>query len=140
MINLAGKPKDICDEQCRKELEEAGIPIFPHDLGGGDGEVKTSVFGFTAIDNQKFGNKRQPHWIIKRAWYYWVATLQLPSRSNLTMEQAMELHAKHGKVVRADGHCGAPSPEEAWGADGIPYLYHIDTQEGLNAFAKAILE
>jgi len=138
MINLAGKPKEVCDAQCRKELEEAGIPLFPFEILQ-DGEVKTTVWGFTAQDGPKT-QYAQPHWRITRAWYYWIAVMQLPSTNRFTMAKAMRLHDKYGQEVRVDGDCTAPSPLERWGIDGIPWHYHIDTQEGLNAFAKAILE
>lgn len=137
MINLAGRPKEECDAQCRKELTDAGIPIFPFPILQ-DGEVKTDVFGMFGAES--CAKKRLVVWEFHRAWYYWVATLHLPSAVHFKMDQAMQLHAIHGNVVRVDGHCGAPSPLEWWGVDGIPCHYHIDTQDGLNAFARAVLQ
>lgn len=139
MINLAGQPKNVCDEQCRKELEEAGIPLFPFKILQ-KGEVKTDVMGHTARLNDQPRFDAEPNWQFVRAWKYWIATMHFPSSNGFNIEKAMKLHAEYGTVVRVAGNCTCPSPEGWWGKNGIPYYYHIDTQEGLNAFAKAILE
>ena len=137
MMNLAGRPKEEVDAQVTAELQAAGIPLFPFRILQ-QGEVKTDVFGMTGL--KETGHEGQPVWVFRRAWYYWIATFQLPGPFRFTMAKAKALHATHGKDVRVDGHCGCPDPEEWWGKEGIPYNYHIDTQEGLNAFAKAIME
>lgn len=137
MKNLAGRPKEECDTQITAELQEAGVPLFPFKILQ-DGEVKTDVFGL--IGPKSCAKERTPVWEFKRAWRYWVVKLCLPSSFRLTMEKAKKLHIEHGQTVRVDGHCGCPAPEEWWGEDGIPCLYHVDTQEGLNALVKAILE
>lgn len=139
MINLAGKPKEVCDFQCSEELQKAGIPLFPFKLLQ-NGEVKTDVLGMTASDQCAGTPVKKPVWKFTRAWRYWIAELHLPSGGQFNMQKAIKLHETHGKEVRVDGHCLAPAPNEWWGEDGIPCLYHIDTQEGLNAFAKAVLE
>lgn len=128
MINLAGQPKEMCDEICRRELEQAGIPLFPHRLMR-SGEVKTDVFGWF----EKRG------WIIERRWKYWSAQWSPPHRP-MTMATAKRLFETHGQEVRADGDCACRPPEQWWGEDGVPHLYHIDTQEGLAAFAKAVMD
>lgn len=71
-------------------------------------------------------------WQFERAWYYWRA-----SGPGLPVEIAERLHAKHGQVVRVGGHCGCPSPREWYKGFGVG-LYHIDTQDGLNALADAL--
>ena len=136
MINLAGRPKEEVDAQVTTELQAAGIPLFPFPMLQ-TGEVTTDVTGM--IGAESCANKRLPVWEFRRAWYYWVATLRLPSAVRFTMAKAKALHATHGQEVRVDGHCGCPAPEEWWGEDGVPCHYHIDTQEGLKAFAEAVL-
>lgn len=137
MENLAGLPKEKCDAQITAELQAAGIPLFPFKIQQ-TGEINTDVFGMIGANSS--AKNHGPVWTFTRAWYYWVARLELPSSFTLTMEKAKKLHAEHGKVVRVAGHCMCPDPVEWWGENGIPCLYHVDTQEGLNALAKAILE
>lgn len=127
MKNLAGVPADISDPIILAELTKAGIQYFKLSPDK-HGELNTS-YRVCFIEGTG--------WIFSRAWRYWVAHWEPPHRP-ITMEQAKELHASHGQDVRSGGHCGAPAPEEQFGADGIPYLYHVDTQEGLNAFVKVI--
>jgi len=128
MRNLAGQSKEMCDEVCRRELEQAGIPVFPFRLLQA-GEVKTDIFGWF----EKRG------WIVKRAWRYWVAEWKPPYKP-MTMATAKRLFETHGQVARAGGDCACRPPETWFGEDGVPYCYHIDTQDGLAAFAKAVEE
>lgn len=141
MKNLAGNNPQVVDAQCRQELTEAGIPIrspWPEFLRS-KGEVPSNIVGY--LGSGPDGNKEcQGGWTLTRAWYYWVATWEPPATVTLTMERAIKLHEKYGDVVRVDGHCGCPSPDEWWPKNGTPNCYHIDTQEGLNAFAVAIKE
>jgi len=139
MKNLAGEEPEIVDVECTNELIEAGIPIrdpWPECLRS-KGEVRSNIVGY--LGSGPDGTKEcQGGWTLTRAWYYWVATWKAPARVSLTMEQAIKLHETHGTVVRVAGHCGCPAPDEWWPEGGTPNCYHIDTQEGLNAFAEAI--
>jgi hypothetical protein len=119
MKNYAGK--DDKDEEIAEELRLAGIslvklPEFMRDKN----EVKTVIMG------------ELYKWGFRRAWYYWVA-----DGPGLPLEEAMELHEKWGNVVRVDGHCCCPSPLE-WNEGFATGLYHVDSQEGLNALADMI--
>lgn len=122
--NLAGV--ETCDETMRKELEEAGIVIdvLPMVLRY-HREVPYRVIGSIPTGGVGF-------WGFTRAWRYWVV-----EGPGLALEDATELHEKHGQSVRVNGHCGCPSPKEQNGnfATGS---YHVDTQEGLNALAVMI--
>ena len=126
MKNLAGN-KD-CDADIKKELTEAGVYFEEYEfLRKGSGEVPSAILAYLN------------GWVFKRAWYYWVVS----SENNLLLfENADKLHEKFGKEVRVDGHCGCPAPRE-WLRDnwrlGVN-LYHVDSQEGLNALVKAIKE
>ena len=121
MKNAAGDKG--CDLYLRTELEEAGIEVVP--LQGNPGEVPTSIMG--TLNG----------WTFKRAWYYWVA-----SGPPIPFEIADRLHDAHGKEVRVSGHCGCPSPREWYERGPIPEigvpLYHVDSQQGLNALAVVI--
>jgi hypothetical protein len=123
MKNLVGDTG--CDKVIRKELEEAGIPHFKG-MGVKKAEVPSQIYA---------GYKG---WEFNRAWYYWVA--KTTNENSLPFEIADELHNKLGLVVRVSGHGGCPAPREwykhSW-ESGVD-LYHVDTQEGLNALVKAI--
>ena len=117
--NLAGLEKTVTDLHCALELETAKIkvlrlPIVP------TGEVKTDVLGELIP------------WGFTRAWRYWVAR-----GPGIPPDIAEELHAEYGRCVRVDGHCGCPSPKE-WFKGFAVGMYHVDTQEGLNALADVI--
>lgn len=116
------KPEDHpdVDESIRKELTEAGIEIS--DLPNiNKGEVPTSVF---------CGHAHR--WIFQRAWYYYIA-----KGDGIPPDVAEEFHKTWGTQVRVNGHCGCPSPLES--SEGFAVSsYHIDTQEGLNAFVKLL--
>jgi hypothetical protein len=123
MKNLAGN-KD-CDIDIKKELAEAGIPFEEHEFLKRNSEVPSAVLAY------------MNGWTFKRAWYYWVAS----SDDNLLLfENADKLHEKFGQEVRVSGHCGCPAPREWYNKEwnlGVN-LYHVDSQEGLNALAQAI--
>jgi len=120
MNNYAGR--DDIDEELTIELTTAGIPVvlLPEMLRKSQGEVKSIVLG------DFYG------WEFTRAWYYWVAT-----GPGIPPVEAEALHAMHGKVVRVAGHCGCPSPLKWYKGFAVP-MYHVDTQEGLNALAAVI--
>jgi hypothetical protein len=120
MKNAAGDQN--CNEYLTGELLAAGIAVVP--FLDNKREVPATIKG-------KLGS-----WTFERAWYYWVAR-----GNHIPFEVADKLHEAHGKDVRVCGHCGCPSPREWY--DGIRHepgvpLYHVDTQEGLNALADAI--
>lgn len=108
--NLAGVP--TCDNHIKEELFLAGLePV--HEAS--KGEVPYSLVGIV-------GN-----WKLRRAWYYWVATLvdENDKTKGFDLKTAMQLHhMPHptrkivGKTVRSGGHAGAPSPDE-YGAQPV---------------------
>lgn len=113
------------DAACKAELEAAGIPLggaefIRHSAGGGFREVPTKHVGSHCL------------WGFRRAWYYWVAT-----GPGVPPDKAEEFHRDWGTQVRVEGHCGCPSPLEFCHGFAVGQ-YHIDTQEGLNAFAAMI--
>ena len=119
MKNYAGM--DDKDDEIQAELEQAGINVYREDwLKNRGHEVNTSVMGTLY------------KWKFERAWYYWVA-----EGPGIPPSYANELHKKHGKEVRVEGHCGCPSPLE-WYEGFAVGSYHVDTQEGLNALAETI--
>lgn len=116
--NLAGD--EHADEQCRVELEAAGIKVNKIEFLREKGEVPTALLGHLGP------------WGFERAWYYWVA-----KGPGIPPAIAKELHDQHGKAVRVQGHCGCPDPIEYLQGFAVG-LYHVDTQKGLNALAEVI--
>lgn len=102
----------------KAELEAAGIEVFR--FTDRRSEVPSDVMGSLSM------------WSFRRAWYYWMA-----EGPGIPPHIAEKLHATHGKVVRVAGHCGCPSPIE-WYEGFAVGGYHIDTQDGLNAFAEML--
>lgn len=121
--NLArsGSPEDNpdIDRQIEKELTEAGIEIHRFHIRT-TGEVPTEL---TAISHG---------WKFERRWYYYAA-----EGPGISPEKAEAFHAEWGTQVRVEGHCGCPSPLEYCHGFAVS-SYHIDTQEGLNAFVKLL--
>lgn len=112
MDNAAGDYR--CDEYLPAELTRAGIePV--HQFEQQRGEVPAHWTG------------KLCGWKFFRAWYYWIA--EGPS---LPLEQAAPLHILFGDEVRVDGNCACPAPTGPVGG------YHIDTQDGLCAFAAVL--
>lgn len=120
MTNYAGR-RDV-DDAITEELKLAGIEVFklPEFMRENHPEMRTVVMG------------ELYKWDFERAWYYWIA-----KGPGIPLKEAMGLHKKFGKVVRVDGHCMCPSPLE-WNHGFATGLYHVDTQEGLNALANVI--
>jgi hypothetical protein len=117
--NYAGR--DDVDSELIDELTLAGISVNVYEfLRKSSGEVKTAVIGGLH------------GWSFRRAWSYWIAT-----GPGIPIDDAMVLHEKHGKVVRADGHCGSPSPFEMFYGLGCG-SYHVDSLIGLKALADTI--
>lgn len=116
--NMAGV--DTCDETLEKELLEAGIEVIKLPIHVPQSEVPSKLIGSVE------------RWSFKRAWYYWVA-----EGPGISVEDATDLFHTHGQEVRTEGHCGCPSPKE-WNKNFGTGMYHVDTQEGLNALAAMI--
>ena len=115
MENLAGNKK--ADEHIKEELFLAGIEMIDQKS---EGEVPYTIVG------------RIGHWKFRRAWYYWVVTVERPE-DGLPLVVAMGLHnMPHptkkiiGNVVRSGGHCGCPAPDE-YGAQPV-YNDELDEQ------------
>ena len=113
MKNLAGV--ENVDNYIRQELKDAGIQTVQYPRN--KGEVPYTLTGVAGP------------WTLKRAWYYWDATA--PNGNGLPLDIAKELHnksyptlvenregrgnqepEKYGDVVRVEGDCGCPPPEE----------------------------
>jgi len=56
----------------------------------------------------------------------------LTTTHNISCKERLDAHIKLWDSLC--GHCGCPSPEEY----NVTDVYHIDTQEGLNEFARVI--
>jgi hypothetical protein len=111
------------------ELTSAGIKPFDLSFGklenvrregGRFPEVPTGIMGFLN------------YWKFKRAWYYYVA-----EGAGIPPEFAVPFDKQWGKEVRADGDCGCRGVE-FWGEGFAISLYHINTLEGLQAFADML--
>lgn len=114
--NLAGHVAEAADEQCRKELNIAGIDVTAlPEFVRQKGEVKTIIIGSCA------------GWTFTRAWRYWVA-----DGPGIPVVEATNLYERHGNVTRVDGHAGCLSPLEHFKGLGTG-SYHVDAQEGLTA-------
>jgi hypothetical protein len=119
MENLAGNKE--ADSYIKEELYLADIPQIKID--NNNSEVPYTIIG-------KLGK-----WTFRRAWYYWVASVEDP-KDGLILAKAVALHErKHptndkkkilGNVIRSGGHCGCPSPAE-YGAEPI-YDKDLDKQ------------
>jgi hypothetical protein len=124
--NLACRSEDKAqwervDAQVLAELNEAGIQVEgPCESIRSHREVPSAYLGSLCL------------WGFRRAWYYWVAT-----GPGIPPERAEMLHRAYGKECRVDGQCGCPSPLEHNHGFAVGQ-YHIDTQEGLNAFATML--
>ena len=118
--NLAGSSWEEADKRGLSELQQAGIDAEgPFDFLR-VGEVPFGYAGFSYM------------WSFRRAWYYWVA-----EGAGIPAEVAEEFHKGWGTQVRVNGDCTCPSPLQSNEGFAIG-LYHIDTQEGLNAFVELL--
>lgn len=120
MKNFAGR--NDADAEIEAELVAAGITVerLPEVLRERMGEVKTIIVGWLH------------GWRFERSWRYWIA-----KGPGIPPIYAEDLHRSHGKEVRVDGNCTCPSPME-WLRGFAVGLYHVDSQEGLNALAQTI--
>ena len=105
------------------ELDEAGISYVNYSsFRDSHPEVKTGIRG------------EHCRWLFTRNWYYWSAR-----GDGVPPEYATPFHEQWGREVRVEGHCMCPSPLE-WCKGFAVGSYHIDTQRGLNAFAKMLTQ
>jgi len=120
MDNYAGR--DDVDDKIEQELITAGITVLkmPKYFRNNSVEMKTLIRG--CLDN----------WSFTRAWSYWVA-----EGPGIPPEYTRSLHLKFGKEVRVDGDCTCPDPD-TYHKGFATGLYHVDTQEGLNALADTL--
>ena len=126
MFNLAGRIEN--NPYINLELSLAGIHILK---GKSKGEVQYNFEGYIGSACEfKF----------HRAWAYWIVDGFVP------LYIANELYADPvgEKVVRVQGHCGCPPPEQ-WaktipehGEELFVTCYHIDSWQGLKLFADKI--
>ena len=119
MQNLAGD--DNCDETIKSELTIAEISVEKNPKGRNSGEVPYLFMG------------RLGPFTFRRAWYYWMVKGPMP----LEAAEEMYKHEDGRKDVRVAGHCGCPLPAE-WADGDFVNSYHIDTQEGLDLFARTV--
>lgn len=124
MINLASASESTTrnDTQIRSELEQSGLKILklPKAI---EGEVPTHLIGYT---------EGRSGWSFHRAWRYYIA-----KGPGIPPDIAQAFHEEWGQQVRVDGHCGCPSPLDWFEGFAVGH-YHIDTQEGLNAFVRLL--
>lgn len=114
------------DAAVEAELTAAGIKpescgeILRKGRGDSFNEVPTKFVGSLCL------------WGFNRAWHYWRA-----KGPGVPPDKAEEFHKTWGTQVRVAGHCGCPSPIQ-WYQGFAVGDYHIDTQDGLNAFCDLL--
>lgn len=122
-VPMSERLKRFVDQVCSDELKQAGIKVTKLEIFR-KGEVQTAVLG--SLNG----------WVFERYWRYWVAKGPgIPPDKAQAFHEAAGL--KHG--VRVEGHCMAPTPLEECCGFAVG-MYHIDTQEGLNVFARLLRE
>ena len=120
MKNLAGNKE--CDQTITEELTAAAIPTK-------EVEQTRSEVPYTVVGDLS-------PWELNRAWYYWMASA--PEGQGLPEEIAETMNTTFSDVVRVAGFSGGTGVKEWLSAKGTIDTYHIDTQEGLNAFAAVV--
>lgn len=129
------------DRQVLSELTEAGMPKF-----NGSGNVGSFDMSFgepSSTSGRLAPNgfyKEVPTaflgfflgWKFERAWYYYRA-----DGPGIPPEFAIPFDKEWGKEVRVDGDCACRGAE-FWGQGFGIGSYHIDTQQGLNAFTAML--
>jgi hypothetical protein len=154
MINLAGI--ETCDQTIKEELSLSGIEIV--NIGKMNREVPASIIG-------KCNN-----FIFKRAWYYWVVEGYLPlEQANYLFENFKHLNIRvngNHEDTKPIEWCQPKNMDNVASgffqdlmnkkitqeefeekckeikSQGEQFVksYHIDTQDGLNAFVKVVKE
>jgi hypothetical protein len=154
-MNNYGDPPHLIEHalQAFEELERAGVPtgdisFVPSATEVYDPEhpatkvLKTGVWIRGAMDGVPKVKQWRARvegkvgaWTIARRWYYWSASGGL-----IPWHEAMALNDHWYDQVRIDGYGGGlRHPEAFYGRakQGVE-SYHIDTQEGLDAFVHLI--
>lgn len=147
MERATGLSTEDADLLVLRELSLAGIEPIAIPIRG---EVRASVGGAISVGGYEIR--------LRRAWVYWDATVaampnppeddapHLPAPLARALNDAVYQGPQNyysgrgprlGSIVRADGYNGGQDSSEL--NDGVTG-WHIDTQEGLNAFAKWIKE
>ena len=121
MKNLAHD--ETCDIDIRQELEAAGITVKTVE------RPRRSEVPYTLVG--ELGG-----WSFQRAWYYWIANA--PEGKGIPENSAEELNRDWRKEVRVVGFAGGTDVQKWLSSHGTIDKYHIDTQEGLNAFADLV--
>jgi hypothetical protein len=122
MINLAGV--ETCDTDIRRELMGAGITA--ETVERVSSEVPYSLVG------------RLGDWTFERAWYYWMAST--PEGMGVPEAEAEGLNQKWRREVRVAGFASGTEVGDWLSNQGTVDSYHIDTPEGLSAFARLLGE
>lgn len=124
MYNLAGIDSRVTSELCTVELSKAGVALM-HDHHATNGEVQSHITGLLTYKDGEVSVE------FRRLWYYWSVHLSRP----LPQAVAEVLNKKWEQEIRVDGYAGGKSPDPR----GVT-VYHVDTQEGLNALVIALNE
>jgi hypothetical protein len=120
MKNLA--QVDLCDIDIALELQAAGVRFERLDYALS--EVPYHLVG-------KLGK-----WTFIRSWYYWKATA--PDGEGVPDDNAKAFNNHWRGQVRVAGFAGGTDVHNWLSSSGTIDSYHIDTQEGLNAFADLV--
>lgn len=122
-VETINKRMEDLDRTIIEELVEAGIKYEVYswiDRSSRKTEVPTTVLSGVCS------------WNFERAWKYWIC-----SGPGIPPDKAEEFDKKWGNVCRVGGYGGGISPLKWYKGFGVP-LYHVDTQEGLNAFVELL--
>lgn len=140
MKNLAGIPTDDANAAIIDELASAGVDAVPVPLDARHREVLSTVDGVLRCGDRAFA--------FRRAWVYWSVGPAEGSPA-LTLDDAEAIDAAPhvgerghysghrgclGDVARWAGYAGGIAPRKFWPSSG----WHVDTQAGLDALAKAL--
>ena len=139
--NLAGVPVDMATECVTGELNAAGIQWVHAKLDHRD-EVQSRVVGLML-------DPRGRLFKFVRRWCYWSARVHEGRALSPDEATALDTSAYDGPrscyggdrgvlgdVVRWRGCAGGRAPASDWSDDAESHHWHIDTAEGLAAFAR----
>lgn len=139
--NLAGVPADTATECVASELNAAGIQWVHEKLDHRD-EVQSRVVGLML-------DPRGRLFRFVRRWCYWSARVYEGSALSIEEATALDVSAYDGPrsyyggnrgvlgdVARWRGYAGGRPPATLWSDDVRDQHWHIDTAEGLAAFAR----